>query len=315
MTYSLTKKQVFVDIISPASAIDFSELEAIKSFLKASGFQNNFFGENKLVLDKKVDYEFSFFSALDRFKQFEKAIYSDKSDVIWCAKGGYGTIELVEFFKKLKKPKKKKLLIGFSDITILNKILIEKFGWNVVVAPMPLQIVKNTVLKDPASRIVALIQGKVGVLEYKLDCLLGGKYNISAQIVGGCLSVLASQFGTKNQINFKNKILFLEDEGESGERIDRYFSQILQIITETKHYPKAILLGNFFQENIHGNINNKNIEFAIARLTERVKGLKKEISIFRDTNGFLGHSEKMRPLILGLKSEISNATLTQNLLS
>lgn len=311
MAHEFTKKQVFVDIISPASAIDFSELEAIKEFLKERGFLCNFFGEKKLVLDQKVDHEFSSFPAKDRFSQLEKAVNNKESDIIWCAKGGYGAIELVEFFKKLKKPQKKKILIGFSDITILNKILIEKFGWEVVVAPMLSQIVNKTVSNDSIEEIVNLIHGNTSDIEYKLDCLLGGKKKISSKIVGGCLSVLASQLGTKNQINFRNKILFLEDEGESGERLDRYFSQILQIAKETKSYPKAILLGNFFQKNIHGNINEKNIEIAISRLVQRVKDSKKKISIFRDTNGILGHSKKMKPLVLGIKSEINNSVLSQ----
>jgi len=309
MTYHTSKKQVFVDIISPGSAIDIAELEAIKTFLKSAGFLCNFSGEKKLILEEKANHEFSSFSDFERFSQFKDAIYNDESDVIWCAKGGYGSIELVSFLKRLKNPKKEKLFIGFSDITIFNKILTEKFGWKVVVAPMLSQIVQKTVEPAAIKEVIELVLRKIKHFEYKLECLLDTNKKILGKIDGGCLSVLAAQFGTKNQINFKNKILFLEDEGESGERIDRYFSQILQIITETKNYPKAILLGNFFQENSHGNINQSNIELAISRLVERVKLLNKDIAIFRDIEGCFGHSKTMRPLILGLKSEISNSTL------
>ena len=313
MTYERLKRQVLVDIISPGCAIDCAELEAIKNFLKEAGFSSNFSGEKTLILDKKIDHEFSSFSASNRFSQLQDAIYNDKSDIIWCAKGGYGSIELVQFLKKIRKPKKEKLFIGFSDITIFNKVLIEKLGWKVVVAPMLSQIVQKTVEPESIKEILELVSKKISNLEYKLETLHGGNKKISGIIDGGCLSVLISQFGTKNQINFKNKILFLEDEGESGERIDRHFSQILQIITETKNYPKAILLGNFFQENIHGNIKNDNIEIAISRLVKKVKSLKKEIAIFRDEKGHLGHSKNMRPLILGSKSKIINSTLKQTI--
>ena len=258
MTYRSSKKQVFVDIISPGSAIDCAELEAIKNFLKEAGFSCDFICGKNLLLDTKANHEFSSFSAQERFLQLQESINNNKSDIIWCAKGGYGSIELVQFLKKLKKPKKEKLFIGFSDITIFNKFLIEKLGWKVVVAPMLSQIVQKSVEPEAIKEIVDLALGKISNFEHKLECLSGNDKMIVGQIDGGCLSVLTAQFGTKNQINFKNKILFLEDEGESGERIDRYFSQILQIITETKNYPKAILLGNFFQENIHGNIKNDN---------------------------------------------------------
>lgn len=313
MAQDRSKKQVFVDIISPGSAIDFAELEAIKGFLKKSGFSGEFYGEKNLILSEKIDHEFSSFAAQDRFLQLKEAIYNDKSDVIWCAKGGYGTIELVEFFAKLKKPKKEKLFIGFSDITILNRLLIDKFGWKVIVAPMLSQIVQKTVTKEATQEIIDVVSGKNNVFEYKLKCLLNEDANISAKIDGGCLSVLAAQFGTKNQINFKNKILFLEDEGESGERIDRYLSQILQIMTQTNQYPKAILLGNFLQENIHGNIKKHNIETAILRFVNRVSSLKKPIPIFQDQHSHFGHSQNMKPLILGQKTQIQTSTLTQTL--
>ena len=312
MTYQASKKQVFVDIISPGSAIDFAELKAIENFLKGAGFLCDFSSKNKLLLDKKTNHEFSSFSAKERFLQLQDAIYNDKSDVIWCAKGGYGSIELVAFLENLKKPKKEKLFIGFSDITIFNKALIEKLGWKVIIAPMLSQIIQKTVEPEAIKTITDLALGKIKNFEYNLECLLGTDKKIQGIIDGGCLSVLASQFGTKNQIDFKNKILFLEDEGESGERIDRCFSQILQIITETKNYPKAILLGNFFQENVHGNIKQFNIETAISRLVERVKLLNKDIAIFRDVEGHFGHSKKMRPLILGLESQIINSTLLRN---
>ncbi|MBU3743789.1 MAG: LD-carboxypeptidase [Sediminibacterium sp.] len=79
---------------------------------------------------------------------------------------------------------------------------------------------------------------------------------------------------SKNQINWHNKILFLEDEGETGERLDRYFRHILEIAVEQKKYPRAILLGNLLLPNNHGTPQQKNVRIAVQRLLERLVELE-----------------------------------------
>lgn len=311
MALNINKKQAFVDVISPALAIDFTELEKIKLFLENNSIKSNFFDEKNLIINERPNNEFAAISPELRFKQFESAINNDQSNIIWVANGGYGAIDLVPFFKKIKKPKKPKIFIGFSDITIFNKLLIEKFNWPVVVGPMLGQIINKKVSDDSIKEITDLVLQNNLDLNYQLQTLLEFNKNISGQIVGGCLSVMAAQFGTKNQLNFKNKILFLEDEGESGERLDRYFSHLLQIMNDYSQYPCGVVLGNFFQENIHGNIVKENIEIAIAKFVTNIAKLNKKISVFRDKNSQLGHSKNMMPLVLGIKSEINDGNLRQ----
>src|SRR5262249_49616732 len=105
-------------------------------------------------------------------------------------------------------------------------------------------------------------------------------------------------------INFAEKILFLEDEGEDGERLDRYFRQIIEVILKTKKLPSAILLGNFTQPNPHGNPQEKNVKIAIQKLIERIEETKLKIPVFIAKDKNLGHASNMRPLMLGSKSTI-----------
>lgn len=307
------KKQDLVDVILPATSCDKNELEKIKEFLIKTQLKSNVFCEEKTSIKELKNHEFAEINKLIRFEQFKKAV-NNNSNMIWCAKGGYGSIEVLPLLKKIKKPKKPKLFIGFSDITIFNKLLIEKWGWKVVIAPMLAQIINQKVEKNSIDETLKLIFGESKFLTYQLKTLFIGKNaEIEAEICGGCLSVLASQFGTKDELNWNEKILFLEDEGETGERLDRYFSHLLQIICEKKKYPKAILLGNFLQENNHGSPKIKNVEIAIEKFAKKIEDSGLKIALFQEISGVLGHSRNMKPLVLGLKSTIKNNILQQNL--
>lgn len=303
MNLKTLRKNDVVDVVSPGTACTKSEMKSIKEFLAKAGLQAHVFLENETTLKEKPNHEFPSFAAATRFEQFKKAVKNPKSKIIWCARGGYGSAELVSFLRKMKKPKNPKIFIGFSDISSLNKILIEEWGWSVVVAPVLAQIVLKKVSDKSQKAILDFIFGKTKELKYQLN----NSAKIKGEITGGCISVLAGSFGTKNQIDWKNKILFLEDEGEDGERLDRYFFQLVSIMNEQKKFPKAVLLGNFLEANPHGTPQAKNIEMAIKRF---VKNLGK-IPLFEEKSKCLGHSKNMMPLVLGKTAVIANNMLIQ----
>ncbi len=300
MNSKFVKKNDIVEIVSPGTACTIAENEKIKNFIKKIELVPNIFLEKEISLKKPATHEFSSFTAEKRFEQLKKAIENPDSKIIWCARGGYGSAEILPFLEKLKKPKTAKIFIGFSDLSSLNNLLIEKWNWQVVAAPMLAQIALNKVSPKSVKAIIDFIFGKKSELKYNLKTIIAAKKPINAIVTGGCISVLAGQFGTKNQIDFADKILFLEDEGEDGERLDRYFSQLVQIMNEQKKYPQAILLGNFLEANPYGTPKRKNIEIAIKKFAEKLS-----IPLFAEKAKCLGHSKNMLPLVLGIKSEIS----------
>lgn len=110
----------------------------------------------------------------------------------------------------------------------------------------------------------------------------------------------------------KIKFSFLEDEGEDGERLERYFNQLLEIIREQKQMPKAILLGNFLEANPHGTPQANNINIAIERMIAKIKARKWQIPILKEKSHRLGHCKNMRPLILGLNTDITYENKTSS---
>ena len=312
MTFYNIKKGDQIDVISPSCACTKEENENIKNLLKNHDFLPNIFAENNLISEQILEHEFSPFDPKIRFEQFQKAVENPNSKIIWCAKGGYGAAEILPFLQKLPKPKTKKIFIGFSDITSLNKLLIEDWGWEVVVGPMLNQIAQNRVGQKSIAEIFNLISGQTNQLQYDLKALNQENTILQGELTGGCLSVLCGNFATKSQINWQNKILFLEDEGEDGERLDRYFYQIFTMMVEQNLKPKAVILGNFLHANPHGTPKGKNIEIAITKFVQNIEKQNLQIPIFQETQNQLGHSQNMMPIILGKNIKIENQKLIQN---
>jgi muramoyltetrapeptide carboxypeptidase len=302
----MINKTDIVEIISIGTPCSQDENEKIKNYVKKIGLEPRIFLEKETTVAENHDHEFAVISAELRFKQFRQAIESD-AKIIWCSRGGYGSAEILPFLMKMEKPVRNKIFIGFSDITSIGIFLIQQWGWQVISAPLLGQLAFGKLSNQSEKAILDLIFGNIKELKYELE-VVEGPYSIqktlkksSRMIVGGCTSVIAGNFGTRNQINWEDKLLFLEDEGEDGERLDRYFHQISTTINETKSRPFAIILGNFLEGNPHGTPKAANIEIAIRRFAEKLS----DIPLFREKSRSLGHSVNMMPLLIGAQSEIT----------
>lgn len=308
----MLKKDDIVDVVSAATPCEFAQIAKIKNFLSENDLEPQIFLEKETAVKTLSNHEFAVIDAKIRFQQLQKAINSN-SKIIWCSRGGYGGAEILPFLRKMPKPEIEKIFIGFSDIDSINLFLRQNWNWQTISAPMLLQMAENKVSKKSQKAILDLIFGKTKELKYKLKLLnspnIVTAHLLQGNITGGCISVIAGNFATKNQINWQDKILFLEDEGEDGERLDRHFYQIVSIIKEGKKKPKAILLGNFLQSNPHGTPKANNILIAIEKLVRNLP----EIAIYQEVSGCLGHSSEMLPLIFNKNCEIKNNILTQKI--
>ena len=295
-----------VDIVFPSTSCNEQEVLEIKYYLQNLNLIPRILLEEKTTPRTNTNCSLSNFSAMARFQQLYEALQSPDSKLVWCGRGGYSAGDLLTFLADAKPIKQNKMFIGFSDITSIANFLQQNWGWQIICAPLPMQLIKNGKLpvnKKSENELLDLIFGRIADFKYDLIALnKATSENITAEIIGGCLSVISGHFGGDFQINFANKILFLEDVEESGEKIDRYFRQIIEVILKTKQKPTAILLGEFCY-GIKDNFARQNIEQAIKNLVARILELKLEIPVFQAKDK-LGHSDQMRPLILGVKSHI-----------
>ena len=259
-------KNIAISLISPATPCNEEMLAKIDNFLLNNNLLRVSNNINNLVSDN-CDNEFATTDSKIRFDELYNEILSQKSAIIWCSRGGYGSAEILQYlYKTENKMPQNKIFIGFSDITSISIFLIQKWRWKVIYGPMLYQMANKMLHQDSVSGMINLIKDIVNnknhTLSYKIMPMnydAKNVDNLSAEIIGGCISVISSHYQTLNKIDWHNKILFLEDEGESGERLDRYFWQIITIIKEQNMIPRAIILGNLQQENNHGKIAINNI--------------------------------------------------------
>jgi muramoyltetrapeptide carboxypeptidase len=156
----------------------------------------------------------------ERIADLQEAVDNADIKAIWCARGGYGTVRIIDridFSKFIENPK---WFIGFSDVTVLHSE-IHKLGRESIHALMP-----STIKPDDDEQKKAIKSLKNALfgnnLIYRID---SSKFNkegeAKGQLVGGNLSILYSLLGSKSSISTGGKILFIEDLGEYVYHIDR----------------------------------------------------------------------------------------------
>ena len=152
-----------------------------------------------------------------RADDFQHQMDNPNIKAIWCVKGGYGTVRMIDLLDFTKFKQHPKWIVGFSDVTVIQSYL-NKMNIASIQGPMPVTISRAT-----PETIESLRKALFGEsLEYNLPHDAANKLgNAKGQIVGGNLSILYSLMGSNAQIDCKGKILFIEDIDEYLYHIDR----------------------------------------------------------------------------------------------
>lgn len=193
-------------------------------------------------------------SDAERAADLNAMFEDDGVDVIFALHGGYGASRLLPLLDYDCIRSNPKVLLGYSDITALlnaihtqtglitfhgkvaagnftdyslaefRKVLMSDAVDAVIGAPPPVEIKAGRI--DRENRRVRMVPGKA-----------------QGQLIGGNLTLLSHLIGTPYAPNFTDKILFLEDVGESVYRIDRMLTQLL--LAGQLQRVAGIVLGKF----------------------------------------------------------------------
>lgn len=200
-----------IGLLSTARSTSEAELAPAVKQLEAWGFEP--------VIARHLFARYNQFAGTDEQRREDLQNFLDDPgiDAILCARGGYGTVRIidqVDFKGFLDQPK---WVAGYSDVTVLlNRI--NNLGVEALHATMPVNFATNT-----AGAIESLRKALTGQpLSYKFE---GHPFNhpgsAVGEVTGGNLSMLYSQLGSPTAIDTRNKILFLEDLDEYLYHIDR----------------------------------------------------------------------------------------------
>ena len=274
------KKGDTVAIVATARKIDKSTLLPGIKLLESWGL--------KVILGKTIGMEQNQLAGADwqRATDFQEMLDNPSVKAIWAAKGGYGTVKIVDRVDFTNFKKNPKWIVGFSDVTVLHSH-INKLGFQTLHAMMAISTPSATAAAKESLR-KALFGEK---LEYTIPHHKFNKLGqAKGELIGGNLSVLYSIQGSVSEVDFKNKILFIEDLDEYLYHIDRMMMNLKR--NGSLKNLKGIIVGGMT------SMNDNEIPWGKDAL-EIIQGIVKDLNIPVAYNFPAGHIKDNRALILG----------------
>jgi len=210
---SLSKGDV-IAIISTARKISLDELKPAIQIIEKLGYKYKL-GKNLF----KIENQFAG-SRTERAEDLQNAFEDTEVKAILCARGGYGTVQLLPLLDLEVINKNPKWLIGYSDVTVLHSFLHHNSKIQTLHASMPINFKDYNTESQSIKSLFLILEGKT--VSYKIPVAKNNrKGDAEGIIVGGNLSIIYSLRGTLADLDTDNKILFIEDLDEYLYHIDR----------------------------------------------------------------------------------------------
>ena len=275
-----------IGIISTARKISKEELKFAKNTLEYWGL--------KVVFGNNLFQEYNQFAGTDLQRSADLQQMIDNPDIkaIICARGGYGTVRILDLIDFSDFQANPKWIAGYSDVTALHSTL-HNLNITSLHSTMPINFSDNT-----KTSLESLKQTLFGNLisynfpRHKLNRIGHTK----GKVVGGNLSIIYSLLGSNTDINTDGKILFLED-------LDEYLYHVDRMMMNLKRNGKLSKLAGLIVGGM-SNMNDNTIPFgksAIEIIAESVSEYDYPVAF----NFPAGHIDNNNTIILG-----QNANLT-----
>lgn len=290
-----------VGIITPAGAINLGDrrIPILESRLKDLGL--------KVKYGKSVGTLYGYLGGTDEARRNDiMDMFLDKEvKVILAMLGGYGTSRIVDKLDYEVIKNNPKLLMGFSDITVLLNSIYKLTGIPTAHGPVGIYLgrenydefsladfnqfllenQKGRILKNPKDDAKTLIAGEA-----------------SGVLVGGNLSLINNLIGTPYEIDFTEKIVFIEEVNEKPYAVDRFFSALR--LSGALKKAKGFVLGYFT------NCGEK--DGATWEATDLIKQYFQDLNVPIIYNFASGHDLPFITLPIGVKVKLdaTGKTLT-----
>ncbi len=146
-------------------------------------------------------------------------------DAIFCARGGFGSIQLLPLLDAKTIRLHPKIFVGYSDASILVNWFLLECGIVAFHGPMVAMEMARGLQARADDFFWGTLCGEKKRWEIKVaEVIRSG--TVEAEMVGGCLSVMVTTLGTPYEIVTAGRILFLEDVGERPYRIERMLTHL-----------------------------------------------------------------------------------------
>jgi muramoyltetrapeptide carboxypeptidase len=248
-----------IGVVAPAGPVDRERMERALTRVRERGFRIKTYGD--------IYRSRGYLAGDDATRAAElMAAFADPATAaVWCARGGYGVVRILDRLDFDVIGRNPKVFVGFSDITLLHIAIQQRTGLITFHAPN-LQDGFGKLDDMPAANEGALWRAVLASSEkpasaasadhgYGFDFANVSNLDLrpicagvaTGRLIGGNLAVLCGMIGTPFEVETAGRILFLEDISERAYRIDRYLSQLK--LAGKLSAVAGVLLGTFSYED------------------------------------------------------------------
>lgn len=216
-----------VGLITPASPpFEASAILEGKAVLESLGF--------KVKLAKNIRQKYGYLAGNDkeRAEDLHEMFLDQDIRAMIALRGGYGTGRLIEHLDFKLIEQHPKIIVGYSDISLLNLAIHQMAGLVTFHGPVALssfnKYTTNYFMKALTEAAPVGEIGKPPLSELqKFDGIFPIREGLaSGPLVGGNLTMIIATLGTPFEIETAGKILFIEEVGEEPYDLDRMLTHL-----------------------------------------------------------------------------------------
>jgi muramoyltetrapeptide carboxypeptidase len=203
-----------IGIVAPARCINFEEVHPSIRLFQKWGLE--------AILGTNIFRKCNQYAGRDenRMADLQQMLDDDSIRAIICARGGYGTVRIIDRLDFTKFCSNPKWIAGYSDITVLHSHIHRHFNIETLHAVMPVNIASEEARSDSLETLKNALLGTHIQYTFPRNPL-SREGETEGILVGGNLSILYSLMGSDSEIDTAGKILFIEDVDEYLYHIDR----------------------------------------------------------------------------------------------
>ena len=245
------KRGDLIGLVTPGSPITEEQLQETIGKLEGLGF--------KTYYRDSVLSQYGYFAGPDQERAGELMHMFGHSEVngIWCVRGGYGSIRILDYLDFEQIRLNPKVFIGYSDITALLTAVYQQAGLVTFHGPLGISDFNSFTLESFESVVMdpqrhyrypyERVENTEENPEYDLYTLNEGR--AEGELIGGNISVLDSMIGSRFEPDFEDRIAYLEEVEEKTYRVDKMLFHLLEATNLKK--AAGIVMGVFGECNIN----------------------------------------------------------------
>lgn len=198
----------------------------------------------EVVVGQTVTASYHQFAGDDALRTADLQQYLDDPEIkaVIAGRGGYGTLRIIDELDFTTFVEHPKWIVGFSDITVLLSHVYAKYQVQCIHGQMPYTFEDSTP-EAMSSLKTALFGGEMVYESSTTNTLINRIGEAEGILIGGNLTLLVMLQGSESEIDYTDKILFIEDVGEHEYSIDRLMRMLKRAGKLSKL--KGLIIGAF----------------------------------------------------------------------